>query len=442
MFKLKLDVGEWAFRSRASGHEGADMRSIHRSILARALMAGVASLAFVMMGAIGVRAETVGGADGAPGAFCQGDDWDCDINGGDGESVSAAGNPAVAIGGNGGAAGGGGNGNGDGTGNGGNGGSATAVSTGGSIASASATGGAGGYSGISYGGSGGSASATSKAFGGSGGASSSAYATGGAALSPGGTGGGATATANALATRGGLAIALAAATGGEHWIYGGNGGADATATAKSTFADAGVRSTDEAEEAATYGNPWPTYTLTMNAAAQAGGSDQSFVKPDTGAYAFSTVLPDKADVATLIEGASPVANAFLGPRDIVFGTAILGFNDSPDEQFDSFAFSDSSTFDFSYRGDLLLGVIEGDFSVIINGVQVLAEEFVDDGVINLGSSFGPNIDLTIVSYGGEFILGGAVPEPSTWAMMLVGFAGLGFAGYRSTQRRAAVGLRA
>ena len=29
-----------------------------------------------------------------------------------------------------------------------------------------------------------------------------------------------------------------------------------------------------------------------------------------------------------------------------------------------------------------------------------------------------------------------VPEPFTWAMMLVGFAGLGFAGYRSTRRRA------
>jgi hypothetical protein len=25
---------------------------------------------------------------------------------------------------------------------------------------------------------------------------------------------------------------------------------------------------------------------------------------------------------------------------------------------------------------------------------------------------------------------GSVPEPSTWAMMLLGFAGLGFAGYR------------
>jgi hypothetical protein len=34
----------------------------------------------------------------------------------------------------------------------------------------------------------------------------------------------------------------------------------------------------------------------------------------------------------------------------------------------------------------------------------------------------------------------AIPEPSTWAMMLVGFAGLGFAGYRKT--RTCAGLRA
>jgi hypothetical protein len=27
-----------------------------------------------------------------------------------------------------------------------------------------------------------------------------------------------------------------------------------------------------------------------------------------------------------------------------------------------------------------------------------------------------------------------VPEPSTWAMMLMGFAGLGFAGYRRARR--------
>src|SRR5580693_7929138 len=85
---------------------GAAMKSIHRSILTRALMTGVASLALMMMAA-GVRAETLIGADGAPGAFCYGDpsiDESCAVNGGDGESVSPGGNPAVAIGGNGGAA--------------------------------------------------------------------------------------------------------------------------------------------------------------------------------------------------------------------------------------------------------------------------------------------------------------------------------------------------
>jgi hypothetical protein len=46
----------------------------------------------------------------------------------------------------------------------------------------------------------------------------------------------------------------------------------------------------------------------------------------------------------------------------------------------------------------------------------------------LGFISGP-IDLTIEGPG-IFVLGGVVPEPSTWAMMLIGFAGLGFAGYR------------
>ena len=31
----------------------------------------------------------------------------------------------------------------------------------------------------------------------------------------------------------------------------------------------------------------------------------------------------------------------------------------------------------------------------------------------------------------------AAPEPSTWAMMLLGFAGIGFAGYRASRKGAA-----
>jgi len=57
----------------------------------------------------------------------------------------------------------------------------------------------------------------------------------------------------------------------------------------------------------------------------------------------------------------------------------------------------------------------------------------DDTVINLGF-FGPDVDLTISGFG-TFVIGRTVPEASTWTMMLLGFAGLGFVGYR--QRRAA-----
>ena len=35
--------------------------------------------------------------------------------------------------------------------------------------------------------------------------------------------------------------------------------------------------------------------------------------------------------------------------------------------------------------------------------------------------------------GGTFMI--AIPEPSTWAMMIAGFAGLGFAGYRASRGR-------
>ena len=34
------------------------------------------------------------------------------------------------------------------------------------------------------------------------------------------------------------------------------------------------------------------------------------------------------------------------------------------------------------------------------------------------------------------VIGTVVPEPSTWAMMLLGFAGLGFVGYQSRRRTA------
>ena len=214
-------------------------------------------------------------------------------------------------------------------------------------------------------------------------------------------------------------------------------------------------------------------TATTNAIAQ-GGAGQAFANPGQTAYAFSPALPDKACATTLIGGASHVASTLLGPRDQVFGTAILGANYAPECDGESETYSASSTFDFGYGGDLQLGLIDDqvsgfakglgfqsmEFTIQADGVKVLdvtfgslaiAESFFRDDVIDLGSDLGPNIDLTFGytltadgpgGFGFDLAIGGAVPEPSTWAMMLVGFAGLGFAGHRSARqagRRKSVG---
>jgi hypothetical protein len=59
-------------------------------------------------------------------------------------------------------------------------------------------------------------------------------------------------------------------------------------------------------------------------------------------------------------------------------------------------------------------------------------------VVNLGAVSGVadvvfSYDLVAGGSGGygmDLAFGGAVPEPSTWAMMLIGFAGLGYAAMR------------
>jgi hypothetical protein len=56
--------------------------------------------------------------------------------------------------------------------------------------------------------------------------------------------------------------------------------------------------------------------------------------------------------------------------------------------------------------------------------------YLDDIVLQ-----GVNVGLEDISVNYQAVLGG-VPEPSTWAMMLLGFAGLGFAGYSKAKRAA------
>jgi hypothetical protein len=191
----------------------------------------------------------------------------------------------------------------------------------------------------------------------------------------------------------------------------------ATSSAQTSFAGVSVQSTAAPPTGV---NP-AIDQLSTEAVAQVGSGQISF-SPNVDFSAIATALPDKAYSTALIGDASDVAAALLGPGDEIFGDAILDLG--------------SSTFDFSYQGDLLLGLIGGFvLDVTVNGAEVSIGDPGDNTVINLGS-FGSNIDLTI-SGDGTFAIGGAVPEASTWAMMLAGFAGLGFLGWRGSRETTA-----
>jgi hypothetical protein len=380
-------------------------RLLQCSFLTRLLQTTGLSLALMMASAAGVRAADANdtdieiGADGAPGI---GDPF---------PNVTAGpGQPAAAN-------------------------AAASSATGNATATARATGGNGG---ISFGENidvpGGDADATSTAkTTGPGGATSTATATGGnigiGGFGSNAPGGSATATADAAATGGGRAFATAVATTGasdfdvtpvpaanaSSSAETANGAmAQALSSINSPFGE--LAGTGEATAETSFGgvsvqsNATTQHffgtSATVEAIAQVGGSGPTALDPELFTGAISIALPDKAYATTLIDGASNVADALLRPGFEIFGIAILG------------GFDVSATIDFNFRGDLILGDVS------------------DNSVSNLGFG-GPDGGLSISDTFGIFVIGGAVPEPSTWAMMLLGFAGLGFLGWRGSRNTAA-----
>jgi PEP-CTERM motif len=120
----------------------------------------------------------------------------------------------------------------------------------------------------------------------------------------------------------------------------------------------------------------------------------------------------------------------------VFGTLIT------DAEFVSFDYSSSSrSFDIISADDPgLIGGLNADGS-FFTGEVVFADAGNTPAFIATGNGFEAitEQDSNTNDFGSSAtftLASGAVPEPSTWAMLLLGFAGLGFAGWRRVRQTA------
>jgi hypothetical protein len=177
--------------------------------------------------------------------------------------------------------------------------------------------------------------------------------------------------------------------------------------------------------------------------------------------AISHVFP-RAAIAGAVALSAAVFQAAPARADVVFdfsgicdqntcsgtGTGVLTLADSyvfgADINAGNFISLDYSSSDENFEiaspeAQVFLGGLNADGSLVgILLVQVMTGTSPFFEVANPPDGFFANSDR------GEMftftLVGGAVPEPSTWAMMLLGFAGLGYTGYRKARPASVAGL--
>jgi hypothetical protein len=341
---------------------------------------------------------------------------------------------------------------------------ATKVATGSASAIATSTGGSGAIGGRpdGAGGGGGWASSTATAASPNGSASATATSTGGngargglsnqcCGIGEGGGGGAASATSSA--TGGGADTVTSGATatggaGGAGWNHPPGGSASASASARNSVGAALASASAPADSSA---KAVANATLT-NAPLGAGSAPLLAIK--TGQVASDATLSSEGQMIGVGAmsagyGVSSLAVTYEAKATLDFSTPVGAL----DLKLLSDNFADNSA-GIAFDSMELLVVhgttqIEKTFSSL-TGSAGAETYFTAHPIIGLGANAaGQSIEIEYFlgyktgtsagpgdGFGFTYALvdpppGAAIPEPSTWAMMLVGFAGLAFAGYRA-----------
>jgi PEP-CTERM motif len=164
------------------------------------------------------------------------------------------------------------------------------------------------------------------------------------------------------------------------------------------------------------GNPTGPLTLDPN-------SPQTFISGD-GAMPTAPVLSGSPQFN------GPIAIEFSTPQT---GVGLIGgfFNAVDSTAITAYDANGNviGSVDNPTTGDVFLGLVTADHSATISG---LLFHLVGD------EPAGFDVDNIQFGVGNQVVVTGGTPEPATWAMMLIGFVGLGIAGRRVARKRAGV----
>lgn len=288
---------------------------------------------------------------------------------------------------------------------------------------------------------------------------------------PGGKGGAASSSASASSTTGsGSASATANSTGGHGGrFFPGNGGAASSSAAASNTTGSASATANSTGGAAAIGPAGGAATASANAQNSYGAALTSASAPAS----YSAIAVTNAAVETVGSGTAPLITIVGGQSASVvrlvpgasdFATGAMSAGTSGGTA--SLEYSDTSVIDFSLKSPEIVHLVLLGYNVLGAGFSSLqltvsasnnfdttypfatlasAEKFFTNDQLDLGS-FTEGSQFVDMSYlltasgsaqgfGFNFNIDpelspAAVPEPSTWAMMLMGFAGLAFAALR------------